>query len=123
MLHQEVDGCSTLTTREALTNLLGGRHHERWRLIIVERAQTLIVYARLFKRNKLAHHIYDVRGIEYLVYRFSVNHTLWFHKDKVNCCYQTECRCGVIPMQLLMLENKVGDNGKNHQRYALLYNL
>ena len=74
MLHQEVDGRSALTTREALAYLLGWRHHERWRFIVVERAQAFIVNARFSQRYKLAHHVNDVRGIKYLVYRLSVNH-------------------------------------------------
>ena len=74
VLHQEVDGCATLTTREALTYLLGWRHHERRGLIIVEWAQSFVVDARFSERHKLTHHIHNVRGIQNLVYRLSVYH-------------------------------------------------
>ena len=74
VLHQEVDGRSALSTGKALAYLLRRRHHERGRLVVVERAQTLIVHARLAQRHELAHHVYDVRSVHDLVYRQPVYH-------------------------------------------------
>ena len=47
VLHQEVDGRTTLATGKALTDLLRRRHHERRGLVIVERTQALVVHTRL----------------------------------------------------------------------------
>ena len=51
VLHEEVDGCSALATGKALADLLRRRHHERGRLVVVERTQALIVHARLPQRD------------------------------------------------------------------------
>ena len=74
VFHQEVDGCTTLTTGEALADLFRGRHHERGCRVIMERTQTFVVHARLPQRHELTHHVHNVRGIHDLVYRRPVNH-------------------------------------------------
>ena len=75
VLYQEVDGRATLAAGKALAYLLRRRHHERRCLVVVERAQPLVVHARLPQRHELTDHIHDVRGIHDLVYRLSVNHS------------------------------------------------
>ena len=74
VLHQEVDGRTTLATSKALADLLRGGHHKRRGLIIVKRAQALVVHACLTQGHKLPHHVNDVRGVHDFIYRRSVNH-------------------------------------------------
>ena len=74
VLHQEVHGIATLATRETLAYLAGWRHHERRRLVVVERAQALVVNTRLAEVNKLAYDIHDVYGVHNLIYSRSINH-------------------------------------------------
>ena len=74
MLHQEVDGRPPLATGKALADLLGGRHHERRRRIVMERAQALVVHPRLPQRDELPHHVYNVRGVHDLINSSSIYH-------------------------------------------------
>lgn len=43
-----------------------------------------------------------------------------FHKDEIDRGYQADEGCEVVPLQMLALEEQVGDDGKDHQRYHLL---
>ena len=65
-LHEEVDRTSSLTTREAMGNILGRRDDERWTLLIVKWAESLVVDACLLGRY------ISIDDIEYLDARFDV---------------------------------------------------
>lgn len=43
-----------------------------------------------------------------------------FYKDEIDRGYQADEGCEVVPLQMLALEEQVGDDGKDHQRYHLL---
>ena len=45
---------------------------------------------------------------------------LRFHEYEIDGSYQTESGSSMIPMQLFVLENQVGNQGEHHQRDALL---
>ena len=49
--------------------------------------------------------------------------SLRFHEDEVDGGDEAEGGGGVVPVELLVLEDEVGDDGKDHQRDALLDNL
>ena len=49
--------------------------------------------------------------------------TLWFHEDEVDSRHKTEGCSGMVPVELLVLEDEVGNNGEDHQRDALLNDL
>ena len=74
MLHEERHRSTALPTGETMTDILGGRDHERGGCIIVKRTQSLIVDTCFAQCHKLAHHIHDVGSIDDLVYRRPVNH-------------------------------------------------
>ena len=48
---------------------------------------------------------------------------LWFHEDEVDSRHKTEGCSGMVPVELLVLEDEVGNNGEDHQRDALLNDL
>ena len=48
---------------------------------------------------------------------------LWFHKDKIDGSDKTEGCRRMVPMELFVLEDKVGDDGEYYQRDALLNDL
>lgn len=48
---------------------------------------------------------------------------LRFHEYEIDGSYQTESGSSMIPMQLFVLENQVGNQGEHHQRDALLNDL
>ena len=74
VFHYEVDGVASLAAGKAMANALGGGDDERRCLVIVERAQTLVVHASLAQRDKFRYDIDDVRRVHYLVDGGSVNH-------------------------------------------------
>lgn len=43
-----------------------------------------------------------------------------FHKDEIDCGYQADEGCEVVPLQMLALEKQVGDDGKDDKRHHLL---
>lgn len=43
-----------------------------------------------------------------------------FHKDEIDCGYQADEGCEMVPLQMLALEEQVGDDGKDDQRHHLL---
>ena len=47
----------------------------------------------------------------------------WFHEDEVDGGDEAEGCGGMIPVELLVLEDEVGDDGEDHQRDALLDDL
>ena len=49
--------------------------------------------------------------------------SLRFHEDEVDGGDEAEGGGGVVPVELLVLEDEVGDEGKDHQRDALLDHL
>ena len=67
VLHQEVNGRTTLSTGKTLTDLLRGRHHKRRRRIVMKRTQALVVHPRLPQRDELPHHVNNVRGVHNLI--------------------------------------------------------
>ena len=48
---------------------------------------------------------------------------LWFHEDEVDSRHKAEGCGGMVPVELLVLEDDVGDDGEDHQRDALLNDL
>ena len=48
---------------------------------------------------------------------------LWFHKDEIDGRDETEGRCRMVPVELLVLEDEVGNHGEDHQRDAFLNHL
>ncbi len=49
--------------------------------------------------------------------------SLRFHEDEVDGGDEAEGGGGVVPVELLVLEDEVGDDGEDHQRDALLNDL
>ena len=72
--HHEGDGVAALAAGEALADVLGRRHDERGRVVLVEGAQALVVHARLPQLHVVAHHVHDVRPLVYLLYCPLVDH-------------------------------------------------
>ena len=52
-----------------------------------------------------------------------ISFLLGFHKDEVDGSDETEGRCSMVPMELFMLEDEVGNDGKYHKGNALLDHL
>ena len=75
MLHDKLYGAASFPAGEALAQVLGRRHYERWSPVIMEWAQPLEVSSTPLERDEVRHHIHDVGGIQYLVYRDSVDHS------------------------------------------------
>ena len=48
---------------------------------------------------------------------------LWFHEDEVDGGDEAEGGGGMVPVELLVLEDDVGNDGEDHQRDALLDDL
>ena len=40
---------------------------------------------------------------------------LGFHEDEVDGCHEAEGCSGMVPVELLVLEDEVGDDGEDHQ--------
>ena len=74
MFHDERDGASSLATAKAMAGAACRRHVERWRLLVVEWAQALVVGPRLSEGHKFRHHIHDVGGFLDSFYCSAINH-------------------------------------------------
>ena len=74
MLHEEVYGIAALSTCEAMTYTLSGRHHKRRGLVVVKRTEALVVDASLAQCHKFRDDIHDVCRLHNLVYGISINH-------------------------------------------------
>lgn len=48
---------------------------------------------------------------------------LRFHEDEIDGCHEAESGGSVVPVELLVLEEDVGNGGEDHQRDALLDDL
>ena len=76
MLHDEAHGVAALAAREAVAVALRGRHHERRRLLVVERAQPLVVHPGLSQGDELRHDVNDVRRVHDFVNSGFVYHSV-----------------------------------------------
>ena len=74
VFHQEVDGVATFATGKALADLTSRRDHKRGRLVVMERAEPLVVNARFTEANELTDHINDVDGVHDFVNSRPVYH-------------------------------------------------
>lgn len=73
-LHQEADCRAVRAATEAVIELLGRRHRERRRLLVMERAQPHEVGAALLELHVAAHHVDDVDAVEQIVDERLRNH-------------------------------------------------
>ena len=67
MLHQEAHGITAFTATEAFEDVSGGIYVEGRRTLAVERAQADQVYPPSLKGNEFADHVFNSRGIEYIL--------------------------------------------------------
>ena len=59
------------------------------------------------------------RGVSVVSSRF-ISIILWFHKDKIDGCDETEsCSC-MVPVELFVLKDEVSYDSKYHKGYAFL---
>ena len=80
MLHDEVHRAATFAAAETFADTLGRRHRERWRALVVKRAQTDIVGSATLEAHEVRHHLHNIGGIEYSLDSFSVNYRFSGHK-------------------------------------------
>ncbi len=81
VLHDEMHDVAALAAAETLAELLRGRHDEARRALVVERAQPLVVHARLAEGDELAHHVHDVGGGHNPVDGFPVYHDVSYRQS------------------------------------------
>ena len=79
MLHDEAYGIASLATSKAMTHATSRRHIERRRLLVVKRAQTLIVCTTASQRHKLRHYLHYIGSVFYPFYCCVVDHYLLLH--------------------------------------------
>ena len=73
VLHDEANRTASLSTSKALAVILGGRHHEGWRAVIVEGAETLEIGSCPLEADEVAYDIYYLRSLQYLVFGNEIN--------------------------------------------------
>lgn len=74
MLHDEGDGIAALATAKAVAGAARRGYIERWRLLVMKRAQSLIIRSTFAQCNKLRDYVDDISRILYLFYCLSVYH-------------------------------------------------
>src|SRR5207237_1550443 len=74
LLHQEADSVAVHAAAEAVVGLPGGADDEAGRLLAVERAQALVVDARLLERDGAAHQLDDVDAGEQVLDELAGDH-------------------------------------------------
>ena len=73
MLHDEANRTASLATSKTLAVILGGRHHEGWRAVFVEGAETLEIGSCPLEADEVAYDIYYLRSLQYLVFGNEIN--------------------------------------------------
>ena len=76
MFHYKMYRITAFSASEALAVVLCGRYSERWRLLVVEGAESYQVHAALLQSDEIAHHLLDLCAAENTFYRFPVNPVL-----------------------------------------------
>ena len=84
VLHDKAHGVAAFAAGKAMAIAFGRRHHERWCLLVVERAQPLVVDTSFAQGDKLGYHIHDVGSIHNLIYRCLVYHIVFSRCCKIN---------------------------------------
>ena len=74
MLHHESYCRTTFVTAETVVYPLGGNHMERRGFFIVERTASPPFGSTLAHGHEIRHHLFDLGGVEDLLYRFLRNH-------------------------------------------------
>ena len=77
MLHDEAYGRATLVAAEAVVNTFGWNDVERRSFFIVERTASPPFGPSLPERHEVAYHLFDLGGIEDLLYGFLGDHGLF----------------------------------------------
>ncbi len=76
VLHHEGDGVASLAAAEAFVKSFRGRDDERGSFFVMERATGLVIDSLFAQRDKIAHHLHDIRGGIYSVYGGFVYHKI-----------------------------------------------
>ena len=74
IFHDEMHGIAAFAAAETFEHAFGGRHHKRWCLLIMERAQPYVVGAAFVQRHLFGDDIINVGHIQYLSYGSLVYH-------------------------------------------------
>ena len=78
-LHDELDGVTTRMTAKTVEEPLFRIDAERWRLLLVERAEALVLAAALFELDVIARDLDQIRGVpdlgDYLRVEIGVDHS------------------------------------------------
>ena len=74
VLHQEMNHVSAFSTRETLAHALCRRHHERRRLLVVKRAEALVVCSRPSQRYEFGNNVYNVGCVYNFIGCGLINH-------------------------------------------------
>ena len=66
MMLNERNDIAAGSTDEAMVGLPRGTHHHRWRVVIVERANSFVIYSSLTQVSKGLYNIHDIKSLFYL---------------------------------------------------------
>ena len=75
VLHDEADGRAALAAPEAVARATRGRDKERRGLLVVERAQSLVVRPCLAQRDELRHHVNNIGRVLDAFYGLAIYHS------------------------------------------------